>query len=100
MKIFDFILTYWAYFTVVSFFGGIIGFISIYTEKNSEDDKKPNYRLGIILLTQMVVTFAILFILHSVFNVFVKRELERALNSPNSELYIKHKSISIKEQTE
>jgi hypothetical protein len=100
MKIFDFILTYWAYFSLISFFGGFIGIISFYTEKNSEENRKPNYRLAIILLTQLVVTIAILVILHSVFNVYVKRELESILNSPNYELYVKHKNITIQEKAE
>jgi hypothetical protein len=101
MQVFDYIVYYWFYLSIISFIGGILGFGAIFLAKNSDiGNPKPLFKLGIILFLQVFATVAILFILGYIFETLVSNELNSALQNPNYELYVNGKNLSNSEKKE
>jgi hypothetical protein len=101
MQVFDYIVYYWSYVTIISIIGGFLGFGVILLAKKSDITiTKPVFRLGIILFLQAFATVAILFILGYIFKTSVRNELISALQYPNYELYVNGKNLSNSEKKE
>ncbi|MFZ4740111.1 MAG: hypothetical protein ACOYLE_02985 [Bacteroidales bacterium] len=100
MKFFDYIVIFWFFLSIISFFAGIIGLFSIYHGRNSAENPKFFYKLGAILLIQLVICYLILFLLNTVFKSIAKNDLLSKIESKEMTLKINSQfpDIQFKEQ--
>jgi len=67
MKAFDNFIILFGYFTILSFFLGIVGMICFYIGKRSNSNSKYYYKLGTIFIVQLLTVFLLLYLFHGIF---------------------------------
>jgi len=94
MNSFDNFVVFFGYYLIFSFLLGILGFISFFVGKNSIDNHMRYYKIGAVLIAQLILTVILFYFFHTRFTNNLRDDISRLVDSNELQININDSIVS------